>query len=131
MSQPTKFTCTITYDAPGVPATYSFSPAITATNVHPSDTMSFVFTSGMSAVAGSTVKKAVLIAGWKEASSGSGSSPFTKDSNDIDLTKESTLTIGTRMGKWGFVVSLSTVEPSGMTHFYFLPDPELTVTPGG
>lgn len=131
MSQPTAYTCTISYGAPGTPATYSFSPAITPSNVHPGDTFNFVFTGGASAIPASTVKKAVLIAGWREASAGQGSSPFTKDSNDIDLVSESTLTVGTRLGKWGFVVSFSTVEPNGMTHFYFLPDPEIEITPGG
>lgn len=125
----TNFVCTITYGSAGTPATYVFAPAITASDVHPNDTMQFVFQAGTGAPAISTVNKAVLIAGWKEHTSNPDSSPFANSQNDVDLLTESTLTIGNEMGKWGFVVTLAVVDTSGMTHFYYLPDPEVVVTP--
>jgi hypothetical protein len=127
----TSYVCTITYGAVGTPATYIFSPAITATDVHPDDTISFVFQAGTNAPVNGAVEKAVLIAGWRENSTGDGSSPFVGNSNNVDLMADTVLTIGHRMGKWGFVVTSSVVDSSGMTHFYYLPDPEIVITPGG
>lgn len=122
----TNYVCQITYETPTPPisrAGYSFTPPLTS--VVSGDTITFTFKgSGNQA----PPRLATLLAAYKGKVDGRDTSPFWNDANAIDILSFPTLTIGKRMGRWGFAV-LFTVETTNDSHFFYLPDPEIIVGP--
>lgn len=128
------YNCDIFFPAPHIPpqlganiATFAFEGLKPPYIFNPGDTITFAIIPQTTNLSG-TPHKAVLVAGYKDEKHKEQSSPFKANENLIDILKNSTATIGSRHGKWGFTVAFS-VEFSGTTHFYYLPDPEMQVDP--
>lgn len=134
------YVCNITYHplqfpAPaGNTATHAFSPQLPLTGLNPGDQLQFKFIASPDVKTPGKLDQAVLVAGYKETSIATESSPFHNDANNIDIHSFPTLTIGKRSGIWGFTVVFSIILPAigpnkTSTHFYFLPDPIIEVKP--
>lgn len=120
------FVCRIRYQAPTPPvnlATCVFSVGSTG-KLRPGDTITFEFESPEQG----RPLTATLLASCKEPTGKRGSSPFLNDANSIDILSQPKLTLGNRPGAWGLAV-LFTVDATKDTHFYYLPDPEIIVSP--
>lgn len=126
------YTCTISYGplattAPFVNvATYTIAPAPPLKSTfRPGDSITFQFqpSAGLS-----LPKVATLMTAYKAKNANPDNSPFALYNGAIDILVTKTLTIGKNVGKWGVAVLL-TATTADDSYFFFLPDPEIIVSP--
>jgi len=129
---PVPYVCTIGYGplattAPFVNvATYTYSPTPPSkASFRPGDTITFRFQTS-AGLAAPTV--ATLMTAYKAKNANPDNSPFAHHSGAIDILSTPTLTIGKLTGRWG-VAALFTVGSVDNSYFFFLPDPEIIVSP--
>lgn len=129
---PVSYTCTISYGplattAPFVNvATYNFAPAPPSKlTFRPGDSITFQFqpSAGLSLPAVAT-----LMTAYKAKNPNPDNSPFAHHNGAIDILGTPPLTIGKNVGKWGVAVLL-TATTADDSYFFFLPDPEIIVSP--
>jgi hypothetical protein len=107
-------------------ATYNFTPAPPVKSTfRPGDSITFQFqpSTGLSLP---TV--ATLMTAYKAKNANPDNSPFALHKGAIDILVTPKLTIGKYAGKWG-VAALFTATTADDSYFFFLPDPEIIVSP--
>ena len=129
---PVSYTCTISYGplattAPFVNvATCTIAPAPPVKSTfRPGDSITFQFQPSAEL---SLPKVATLMTAYKAKNANPDNSPFALHNGAIDILVTKKLTIGKNVGKWGVAV-LFTATTADDSYFFFLPDPEIIVSP--